>query len=231
MSRSGRIGLVVLLVAGAGFAIVTWPSIEAFVGVLLDRDRVLAWLNSFGAWAPLAFIAFSFIQTVIAPIPGQFIGLASGYLFGAGAGLLYGFVGTTLGSWVAMGLGRRFGRPWVARLISESALSRFDRFSNRRGPWFFFLVFLFPFVPDDLACYAIGLGPLPILPMLAMASIVRLPVGAVTVLLGENAANLPAGMFVAALAGLVLLAVVFWKYQTPIEARLMRWIMRVTSDV
>ncbi|MGH2594198.1 MAG: hypothetical protein ACRDGG_11870 [Anaerolineae bacterium] len=62
-----------------------------------------------------------------------------------------------------------------------------------------------------------GLGPLPILPTLAMASIVRLPVSAVTVLLAENAVSLP--------AGLALLAVVFWKYQTPIDARSMRWIM------
>ncbi len=219
-----RIGWVGLAALGVLVVIAAWPWIASLAGVLLDRDRVLAWLSGFGAWAPLVFIALSFVQVVVAPIPGQFIGVAGGYLFGALAGLLYGFVGATLGAGLAMWLGRRLGRPFVARLFGEATLARFDRFADRRGAVFFFLVFLLPFVPDDLACYAVGLSPLPILPMLIMASIVRLPAGVVSVLIGENVARLPPAILIASVAGLALIAALIWKYRERIESGLMRWI-------
>jgi uncharacterized membrane protein YdjX (TVP38/TMEM64 family) len=224
--RIGWIGLATLCVLAV---IAAWPWIAWLAGVLLDRDRVLAWLSGFGAWAPLVFIALSFVQVVIAPIPGQFIGVAGGYLFGAAAGLLYGFIGATLGAWLAMWLGRRLGRPFVARLFGEATLARFDRFADRRGAVFFFLVFLLPFVPDDLACYAVGLSPLPILPMLIMASIVRLPAGIVSVLVGENVARLPPAILIAAVAGLTLIGALIWRYRERLESGLMRWIGELAS--
>ncbi|HLF25805.1 MAG TPA: VTT domain-containing protein [Anaerolineae bacterium] len=229
MNRSIWIGAIVLLIIGAAASVAAWPWIEARVDVLLDRDRVLNWLSSFGAWAPLFFILLSFIQVVLAPIPGQFIGVAGGYLFGAWAGLLYGFVGATLGAGAAMWLGRRLGRPCLLRLFGEAALARFDRFADRRGPLFFFLVFLFPFVPDDLACYAIGLSRLPIVPMLIMASIVRLPSGVVSVLIGENVVRLSPELLAGLVVGVSVLALLIGRYQARIEARLMRWIARLSA--
>ena len=217
-----RIAVLCVLAVMAGIAV--WPWIETALGAVLDRDRVLAWLSGFGVWAPLAFIAISFIQVVIAPIPGQFIGVAGGYLFGVWAGLLYGLAGTTLGAGVNMWLGRRFGRPLVVRLAGVSALARFDQFADRRGAVFFFLIFLLPFVPDDLACYAIGLSPLPIVPMLVMATVVRLPAGMASVLVGEYFVALPPIVIVALLIGVIMVGALVWRYQERLETWLMRWI-------
>lgn len=229
MEQSRRIGLWLALLAVAVLIILAWPWIEDAARLLLDRDRVLAWLSGFGVWAPLVFILASFVQVVIAPIPGQFIGVAGGYLFGVWAGLLYGLIGTTLGAGVNMWLGRRFGRPLVARLAGETALARFDQFADRRGPLFFFLVFLLPFLPDDLACYAVGLSTLPVLPMLIMATVVRLPAGIVSVLVGENIANVPPGWLIVGLIAIILIALSIWKNQERVEAVLMQWISRMSG--
>ncbi len=228
MSRKRTAGIVILIVAVGATVVAAWPWIEDVVRLLLDRDRVLAWLSGFGVWAPLAFVAISFVQVVIAPIPGQFIGVAGGYLFGLWGGLLYGLIGTTLGAGLNMWLGRRFGRPLVARLAGEVALMRFDSFAGRRGPLFFFLVFLLPFVPDDLACYAVGLSTLPILPMLIMATVVRLPAGIASVIVGDNIADVPPGLLVVLLIAVVLIAALAWKYQERLEELLMRWISRLS---
>ncbi|HET7088217.1 MAG TPA: VTT domain-containing protein [Anaerolineae bacterium] len=233
MNRGRRIAWSALLVAGFLLVAAAWRWIEAGFQLLLDRDSVLAWLTSFGVWAPVVFIGVSALQVVLAPIPGQFIGVAGGYLFGVWRGLLYSLIGTSLGAWAAMWLGRRFGRPLVTRLAGEPALARFDRFADRRGPLFFFLVFLLPFVPDDLAFYAIGLSPLPILPMLIMATVVRLPAALVSTLVGDNIARLPLELLILGLIGVVTAGVFIWKYQEKIEMVLMRWIRRMalaTSD-
>lgn len=229
MNRGRCITWSVLIVAGILLTAAAWPWIEAGFQLLLDRDRVLAWLGSFGPWAPVVFIGVSALQVVLAPIPGQFIGVAGGYLFGVWRGLLYSLIGTTLGAWAAMWLGRRFGRPLVTRLAGEPALARFDRFADRRGPLFFFLVFLLPFVPDDLAFYAIGLSPLPILPMLIMATVVRLPASVVSTLVGDNIARLPLELLILGLIGVVTVGVFIWKYQEQIEMALMTWIRRMAS--
>lgn len=230
-SRKGgrRIAWAIGIVTGLLLTAAAWRWIEAGIRLVLDRDSVLAWLSSFGAWAPVVFIGVSALQVILAPIPGQFIGVAGGYLFGVWEGLVYSLIGVSLGAWAAMGLGRRFGRPLVTRLAGESALARFDRFADRRGPLFFFLVFLLPFAPDDLAFYAIGLSPLPILPMLIMATIVRLPSAVVSALVGDNLASLPAELLILALIGVVAGGALIWKFQEPIETALMRWITRTAS--
>jgi len=215
--------------ACAVMLVAAWSWFESAYHVLTDRDRVLAWLRGFGAWAPLVFIVLSVLQVIIAPIPGQVIGVAGGYLFGVWAGWLYALIGTMLGSGVAMWLGRRLGRPLAARLVSEETLARFDRFSNRRGAVFFLLVFLLPFAPDDVACFAVGLSPLPLLPMWLMATIVRLPTGMMSVIIGDNIAGLPIGVLMAGVAALVLMVGLTWKYQDRIEGRLMRWITRMAD--
>ena len=229
MNRRRRIAWSILIVAGILLTAAAWRWIGAGMQLLLDRDRVLAWLGSFGAWAPVVFIGVSALQVVLAPIPGQFIGVAGGYLFGVWRGLLYSLIGTSLGAWAAMWLGRRFGRPLVTRLAGEPALARFDRFADRRGPLFFFLVFLLPFVPDDLAFYAIGLSPLPILPMLIMATVVRLPAAVTSALVGDNIARLPLELLILGLIGVVTAGVFIWKCQEQIKMALMRWIGRMVS--
>src|SRR3990172_2055217 len=229
MNRRRRIAWSILIVAGTLPPAAAWRWIEAGVQLLLDRDRVLAWLGSFGAWAPVVFIGVSALQVVLAPIPGQFIGVAGGYLFGVWRGLFYSPIGSPPDAGAGMCGGRRCGRPLVTRLAGEPALARFDRFADRRGPLFFFLVFLLPFVPDDLAFYAIGLSPLPILPMLIMATVVRLPAAVTSALVGDNMARLPLELLILGLIGVVTAGFFILKYQQHIEMALMRWIRRMAS--
>jgi uncharacterized membrane protein YdjX (TVP38/TMEM64 family) len=156
-----------------------------------DLPRIAAAVRGAGGWGPLLIIGLQTAQVVLAPIPGQVVNLAAGYLFGVWWGTLYSWLGGMLGTIIALVIARFAGRPLVTRLVSPPALARLDRFAEGRGLLFFFLVFLLPFLPDDLACFVAGLTPLPLGALIAVAAVGRLPTIAATVWAGANAGRLP----------------------------------------
>ncbi len=149
-----------VLLALATAALLIWR--RPVLSLFADRARVQEFVIRFGPWAPLAAIVLHVAQVLLAPIPGQVMDAVNGYLFGAAWGTFYSLIGMMAGSSLAMTLARRFGRPWAERLIKKETLERLDSYSRQRGALFFFLIFLFPFLPDDVACFLAGLTPLPL---------------------------------------------------------------------
>jgi len=231
MSREGRARLRVVGLVLAGLTLlaagVLWG--DDLYRLLVDREAVQAWVARFGPWGPLVSILLNTAQVLLAPIPGQTVGLVNGYLYGVALGTLYSLLGVMLGSALAMWLARWFGRPLVARLAGREQLARWDRIARRQGPAFFFLVFLFPFVPDDVICFVIGLSPLPIPYMLVLAALGRLPGLVVTSWVGANAAAFPWWGWGLLGAGGAGLAFVFWRYQARLERMVIGLIRRLAG--
>jgi uncharacterized membrane protein YdjX (TVP38/TMEM64 family) len=193
-----------------------------------DRSALQAWVASFGAWAPLVSIALNAAQVIVAPIPGQVIGLANGYLFGVWRGTFYSLLGVMLGTGTVLVLTRRWGRPLVVKLVPNTQLKKLDRLVARRGALFFFLIFLLPFLPDDLTCFAIGLTDLPLGQMFVLIAIGRLPGLIVASWVGANAASLSITAWVVLIVGASALALAYLRWSRAIESALMSWIERVT---
>ena len=214
--------LSVALVLTALGALWYWREpLWAFFG---NRERIREWVAGFGPWGPPVSIALNVAQVLLAPVPGQFVGLVNGYLYGVGMGTLYSMVGLALGTSLAMGLGRWLGRPLVERLVTPGKLARWDRIAGQQGPLFFFLVFLFPFVPDDIACFLIGLSPLAIPRMVILATLGRLPGVLVSCWIGAYATSLPWWAWGPLGGGAAALAWVFWHYQAQLESLTVRLI-------
>ena len=218
--------LVVLVVVGSG---ALWYWREPLWELFGDQERVRAWVAGFGPWGPLVTTALNVAQVLLAPIPGQFVGLANGYLYGVWLGTLYSMAGLLLGTTLAMALGRRFGRPLVERLVNPESLARWDRIAGRQGPLFFFLVFLFHFVPDDVACFLIGLSPLAIPQMVVLAALGRLPGVFVSCWVGAHATGLPWWAWISWGGGSAALAWVFWRYQAQLEAATVHLIQQLAG--
>ena len=209
--------LVVILVATAFFF---WG--EPVVRFFRDQSQIRAWVASFGLLAPLVSIGLNTAQVLLAPVPGQVVALSNGYLFGVFWGTVYSLIGVILGSALAMGLGRWLGRPVVERLLRPEKLDRWDGLAERHGTLFFFLVFLLPLVPDDIACFAVGLSTLSIPYILALATIGRLPGLIAGSWLGHSAGHLSMVGWVLVGAGTVILGVIVLRHQARIEAALLR---------
>lgn len=124
---------------------------------LLDRgDDLRRWILGFGPLAPIVYVAVFALQVLIAPLPGHFMGVMGGYLFGVLPGSLYSIAGLTAGAGLAMILARTFGRPLLDRFFEPDQISSWEKKLRVRSPFTWWLLFIFP-VPD-LIFYVAGLS-------------------------------------------------------------------------
>ena len=221
------IALATALALGISAALWGWQ--KPLWAIIRDRSRLQTWVASLGPWGPLATISLNVLQVILAPVPGQFVGVINGYLYGIAAGTPYSLLGLIIGTGMAMALARRFGRPLVERLVPEAQMARWDDITAHQGPWFFFLVFLFPFVPDDITSFLIGLSPLSIPRMLVLATFGRLPGVFVSCWVGARATTLPWWAWIPLGGGAAGMAWLFWRYQSELENLTVRLIQRLTE--
>lgn len=216
-----------LLLAATILALVLWgPAVYAF---LADRERVRGWVEGFGGWAPAIIFGLELAQVLLAPIPGQAIEAASGYLFGPWLGVLYPFAGLVAGSLLAFWLARRFGRPLAVRLAGQDAVVRLDDLAERGGSLFLFLIWLFPFVPDDLACLAAGLTPMSTGRFLLLMVTGRLPGIVFSVWVGANLASIGLVWWMVLFVGLALAALLLWRKGEEVQQAMLRLIRRLSG--
>lgn len=156
--------------------------------------------------------------------------MANGYLFGVWLGTVYSWIGVMLGTLIVLVLTRRFGRPFVARLAQAEQLEKLDRLVARRGALFFFLIFLLPFLPKDLICFAIGLTDLRLGQMIVLIGIGRLPGLIVSSWVGANAANLSLVEWIVLSVGACALALTYLWWGGGMVAALMNWIEHMTGS-
>ncbi|WP_251330805.1 TVP38/TMEM64 family protein [Haloplanus pelagicus] len=145
------------------------------LSLLTDAAAVRAYVRGFGIWAPVVLIGLQTLQVVLAPIPGQVLGVVAGYLFGPWWGTLFNMIGIGLGSALAFWLSRRFGRTYVERTIHAEVLDRFDAIVDRGGLSALFVLFLVPGLPDDALCFVGGLTPIPLRRLVLVAVVGRAP--------------------------------------------------------
>jgi uncharacterized membrane protein YdjX (TVP38/TMEM64 family) len=208
--RVRRDALVRLLVLVAGFVGVS-VVVHRYAPFLLDPAGLRAFLAGFGPWAPAAFVALQAVQVVAAPVPGQLLGLAAGYLFGGFLGAVYSMTGVALGSAVAIGLARRYGRPYAERVVDASVLGRFDDVVEAVGVPGLFLMYLLPVFPDDVLCFVAGLTEIPFPKLMVLVVVGRAPTFVLVAYFGGSVAD--SDLELAALLGLALLALAVLGYR------------------
>jgi uncharacterized membrane protein YdjX (TVP38/TMEM64 family) len=192
----------------------------------VDQEQIRVRIKGLGGWGPVAIAVLEMIQALLAPIPGQAIEAVSGYLYGPLLGTLYALAGMAVGSLMLFLLARRFGRPLAIRLIGKQSMARLDDLVRRGGAPFFFLIWLLPFAPDDLACLAAGLTPMPTRQFVFLMFLGRLPGVLVSVWVGANATRLSATVWAVLFAAIALVALLLWRWGEQIQESVLRFIER-----
>ncbi|MBX3012527.1 MAG: TVP38/TMEM64 family protein [Caldilineaceae bacterium] len=150
-----------MLLSLVGITLFFWLLSEPLIYLLHQGDVARAWIKSFGAWAPVAYISLFALQILIAPLPGQFMGVMGGYVFGIFLGSFYSITGLTIGAGLAMALARRYGRPLLERFFDRDQLKLWERKLYMRSPVNWGVLFVFP-VPD-VVFYLAGLSSIPLI--------------------------------------------------------------------
>jgi uncharacterized membrane protein YdjX (TVP38/TMEM64 family) len=138
-------------------------------------------------------------------------------------------VGMLIGSAIVMAISRRFGRPLVVRLVDEELLNRLDRFSQKRGAFFFLLFLFFPLLPNDVVCFVAGLSPLPLVKLILLAAIGRLPSILVGNLVGAGASVLNPSQLVILTIVLVAITLAFKLFGRRVEEKMFSTVERIVE--
>jgi uncharacterized membrane protein YdjX (TVP38/TMEM64 family) len=153
--------------------------------LLTNKEEVITFVRSLGPFGWLAFIFLSAFETVIAPLPGQVFGVIGGYLFDWW-GVLLTTIANIIGAFIVFVLSRKYGRPLVEKIINKKHIDKFDYLAKEKGSFIFFLIFLIPGLPNDIACYIAGLTEIPIKKLLVIMAIGRMPTVIATNMFGAG---------------------------------------------
>lgn len=186
--------------------------------LLENPDKVRKFVLGFGVSAPLIFILLQILQVLIAPVPGQTGGLLGGYLFGAVKGTIYTTIGIILGTSIAIALSRRFGRPFVKKIIDKDTLKRFDGLSEEKGTFTLFLIYLLPALPDDTVSFIAGLTEIPIRKLIFISFVGRLPGLLVLNMVGSGIAEARAASSIILLSILAIVSFLIYIYRKKLES-------------
>ncbi len=209
--------LLVTAVAGLVFVMAAASALLVF---FTDEAQVRAIVAEAGIWGPIVYILLQAAQIVLAPVPGQFVTLAAGRLFGPVWGFIYSLVGTALGASVTFWLGRLLGRPIIELLVGAEELARWERRWRPDRPVVWFAVLLLP-VPDAVF-YLAGLTAIRWPAFLLAAVLGRAPGLFLAVAFGYVLGELPWWVLVPAV---VVPLALYWLFRKPL-ARYQRRLFR-----
>jgi len=124
----------------------------------ISHEAIKEWVRHAGPWGPVALLGVQAGQILAAPIPGVFVPLIAGVLYGPLWGSVLTGIGTAIGSaaayWIGRGAGRRIAEKW----IGEEALEQAQQ-AIRGKRWLALIpLFLFPFSPADALCFMSGIA-------------------------------------------------------------------------
>ncbi len=137
------LGAVVLVAHVIGW---TDLSVEQF------EDVVKAW----GAWGVIGSIGLMIFHSFV-PFPAGFLAMANGMVFGPFIGVIVTWVGAMLGAFLAFGLSRILGRPFVERMLSRKNWQAIDSWTGKNVTVLLLLSRFVPVVAFNLVNYAAGL--------------------------------------------------------------------------
>ncbi len=136
----------------------------------------------------ISLVLISAIQVIVALVPGEFVEIAAGYMFGSIFGSLLCLAGIVLGSCTTILLVRRFGRKFVYTFYPKEKMDALPILNDPpKRNVLTFILFLIPGTPKDLFTYAIGLTDMSIPLYIALTTVARFPSVILSTLTGDAA--------------------------------------------
>jgi uncharacterized membrane protein YdjX (TVP38/TMEM64 family) len=111
LPRIAKAVVITLLLAATVFLII--DNLTFLGHSLLNVGSIAQLIRKSGAWGPLILVLLHITQNVIFFIPGSFVSIAGGFVYGAVFGFIYNLIGIMVGTTVLFFLARWLGRAWV----------------------------------------------------------------------------------------------------------------------
>ena len=149
---------------------------KELVKIISDPVIFRTWLDRFGKFDELVFIAIRSVQTIIKFIPAEPLEIGSGYAWGAVPGMLYCVGANMIGTVFIWIFTKKYGRRFVEFFIPVKHIESFFTFKNSSHIYLLlFLFYLIPGSPKDGFTYIAGLLPIKFVPFMIVTNIARMP--------------------------------------------------------
>jgi uncharacterized membrane protein YdjX (TVP38/TMEM64 family) len=125
-------------------------------GFELSALAVERTIESWGAWGVAGSILLMVLHSFV-PFPAEIVAIANGMIYGPLWGTLITWTGAMLGAYLAFGLARWLGRPFVLAMIARRHHEKLDAWVARQGGGMLFLSRFVPVISFNLINYAAGL--------------------------------------------------------------------------
>lgn len=176
--RTLRVGVGVLVTAVAVVAVVAaylGGYLDGLLRLFGDPEYIRTLVEPYGTLGVFILLALQLLNIVVAPIPGQGIGVAYGLVYGVFWGTVFGMIGTTVGTVIAVLISKRYGRPAVESIVGEEQFQRYESITESVDVWPYVILIVLPVIPDDAIAYLAGLSTVRTRKLIVWLSAARFP--------------------------------------------------------
>ncbi|MEK3761569.1 VTT domain-containing protein [Paenibacillus sp. FSL R7-0337] len=185
--QNKRVSKVLLACVGLVIMIVFIKYLPELLRLTMSLDAFRDYILSTGKLGPVMLVLFQILQTVIAPIPGEVVQIAGGYIYGTMLGAVYVTGGMMLGAMIAFYFTRFLGGSFIESLLQRDKFKWMrGMMDNKKFSIFLFIVFIIPGFPKDMFIYAAGLTTMKPLRFFMILLIARFPWLLASVSVGAN---------------------------------------------
>ncbi len=149
---------------------------KPLISFVSQPQKFRDWVEGFGIFGRLIFVAMIVLQVVIAIIPGEPFEMAAGYAFGTVEGTLLCILGAVIGSAIIFMLVRKFGVMLLEVFFSREKIDSLKFLQNtKKLTLLFFIIMLIPGTPKDLLSYFAPLTKMSLKNWVLIVAVSRIP--------------------------------------------------------
>jgi len=149
------LSLIILLV----ITIVVYLKYSGILGYMTSLEQLKAYIEGFGSKAYIVFFILQLISIIIAPIPSNVTAVAGAMIFGMWGSFIITTLAIICGSAIVFSLSRIYGKAFTEKFVSQKSLKKYENLINSsKGEITIALMLLFPFFPDDIINFLVGLS-------------------------------------------------------------------------
>ncbi len=178
------------------------------------EDTIVSW----GPWGVAASVGLMVLHSFI-PFPAEFLAIANGMVYGPLWGTVVTWTGAMLGAFLAFGLARALGRPFVAKLVARKERHLLDVLAATQGGRLVLISRFVPVIAFNLVNYAAGLTRISWWTFAWATGIGILPMTTLMVVMGDRIETLAWEMWLLVGAGALVLWFVFRHHFRPERMR------------
>lgn len=126
-------------------------------GFFNRAEDIVSYVRDFGILGPVVIVGIIITEVLLAPVPGYFVTIASGIIYGPIWGSIYAIFGNVVGSSLAFYIARVYGKEVAARFVAQNKLDEYERQVENYRYWLW-VPYFFPVFPVDILSFVFGLS-------------------------------------------------------------------------